>query len=48
MKMNESASYDIQFGDMDLLDLFSVIHPQDTNFKSVFGKHFGNMGIQSR
>lgn len=44
--MEEGATYDIQFGDMDLLNLFSYMNPSNDKFSSVFAQHFEDLGIQ--
>ena len=44
--MEEGATYDIQFGNMDLLDLFGYMNPSNDKFNSVFAQHFEDLGIQ--
>lgn len=45
-KIDEGATYDIQFGDMDILDLFGYLYPKNDSFSSVFSKQFENLQIQ--
>ena len=45
-KFQENAAYDIQLGDVDLIDVFSFLSPSSDTFYSAYGQSVKDLGIQ--